>query len=188
MNKPPPIPKADPLRRAERRKTGQRFLAGFFIACAAVFSFVYYAVLAHPVPWKATDPASPRFNPAAFAFRDYETTATLDAAARGMFPKGTQKATVDRILHDIGHADAKLFSRTETTVQYAYVYSVARSFFMEVLAWIVTPPDQDRRWFVLVRFDAGGRVVDVSATVADHDEVGARAFNRILTTPTTDLQ
>jgi hypothetical protein len=49
-------------------------------------------------PFKVTDPSDPRFNPDKFSFSDYKSREELADAFRVLFPVGTPKEFVDRVL------------------------------------------------------------------------------------------
>lgn len=51
---------------------------------------------------KVTDPSDPRFEPDRFSFRDYETHEELTDAFRKLFPPGTSKEFVERVLVKAG--------------------------------------------------------------------------------------
>lgn len=58
----------------------------------------------YEAPLKVKDPTDPRFNPDKFAFRDYEQRDDLRYAFRELFPLGTPKSFVDRVLVEAGQA------------------------------------------------------------------------------------
>lgn len=55
-------------------------------------------------PFKVTDPLNPAFNPDRFSFRDYSGREELMVVYRALFPIGTPKAEVDRVLMKAGGA------------------------------------------------------------------------------------
>ena len=55
-------------------------------------------------PFKITDPNSPLFDPMKFSFRDYGIKEELDIF-RKLFPIGTEKEFIDRVLVDAGNAN-----------------------------------------------------------------------------------
>jgi hypothetical protein len=65
--------------------------------------YFHYVVARMPLPWKVTDPHDPRFVEENFRFEDYygrDGSKRLQEALRVMFPIGTPKAKVDRILYE----------------------------------------------------------------------------------------
>jgi hypothetical protein len=50
-------------------------------------------------PWKTIDPTDSRFKAESFEFRDYPLSEDLDMTLRIMFPIGTSKEFVDKILY-----------------------------------------------------------------------------------------
>lgn len=175
-----------PERRAARRRTGLRFVTLLMLAFLAVASFQRFEVLGYPPPWKVTDPTSRLFNPEKFKFGDYRTPNDIQRAAQLIFTPGTPKTVVDKILHDSGHATVKLSDQGLSTKIYTYTYSSSadRPFLTGVFAWVMGNPEADRLWFVVVRCDDAGRVVNVSAT-AQNDQSGALPYTQMTPIGTT---
>ncbi|MCB9989805.1 MAG: hypothetical protein H6867_00310 [Rhodospirillales bacterium] len=65
-------------------------------------------------PGKVTDPSDPNFDPMQFRFEDYRSREEFQPVLRQMFPVGTPKEHIDKILIDAGGAKDKgvtLYSR-----------------------------------------------------------------------------
>jgi hypothetical protein len=169
-----------PERRGRRRRTGLRFVTGLMLVFLAIMSFQRYGVLAYPPPWKITNPSSKLFNPAKFRFGDYRTGKDLEQAVRTLFPVGTPKATVDKILHDSGHASVKIYNTGASSKTFSYTFSssASRGFLTGVVAWVMNNPEADKLWFVFVRYNSQNKVTGVSATV-QLDQSGDLPFTQM---------
>ncbi|MEZ0226051.1 MAG: hypothetical protein ACAH83_15965 [Alphaproteobacteria bacterium] len=169
-----------PERRARRRRTGLRFVTGLMLAFLALMSFQRYGVLAYPPPWKITNPSSMLFDPGRFRFTDYRTGKDIDHLVRTLFPVGTPKTAVDKVLHDVGHASVRLYDTGASSKVFCYTYSssASRGFLTGVFAWVMNNPEADKLWFVFVRYSATGKVTGASGTV-QLDETGALPFTQI---------
>ena len=169
-----------PERRMMRRRTAIRFFTGLMIAFLAAAMFRRYDILEYPAPWKIVDPASPSFVAAEFRFPDYRNKDELAHAAEVLFPVGTSKANVDRILYGFGHAIVKPYQQGANWKKFAYGYSnsATRGFFSDVFAWMSGAANADRLWYVFVTYDASGRVINVAASV-DVDNTGATSYTQI---------
>lgn len=103
------------------------FLSGALSTLFFLWAFVWYGVLAYPVPWKVTEPTDPRFDPLAFRFSDYSPS-YLPEVQPCLFPAGTPKSYVDHILVEIGGASVKKdaflpsYERSHPNM-YTYTYS-----------------------------------------------------------------
>ncbi|GEM_PF-2852209 len=62
-----------------------------------IIGFLWYIIQ----PLKVTDPLDPRFNPKHLRFHHYKTDEELYAVLKTIFPAGTPRAKVDKILTDI---------------------------------------------------------------------------------------
>ena len=82
----------------------KKIFSGFSIALLLITLIIggYFATIFVPSEWyKVTDPTNPDFNPDNFSYRDYRNQPMeLREAFRVMFPQGTPKEYVDRILVD----------------------------------------------------------------------------------------
>lgn len=67
----------------------------------------------YEAPFKVKDPSDPRFNPDKFAYRDYydEGEMRISEAYKILFPRGTPKAFVDRVLVQAGGASVSCFDK-----------------------------------------------------------------------------
>lgn len=166
--------------RARRRRTGLRFVTGFVSMFLAFMSFQRYGVLDYPAPWKITNPSSKLFNPNKFRFADYRTSKEIDQAARTLFPVGTSKAAVDKILHGAGHASVKLYDTGIKSRVFSYTYSssASRGFLTGVISWVMNNPEADMLWFVFVRYSPQNKVTGVSGTV-QLDESGSLPYTQM---------
>lgn len=177
--RPQPIRPRDPFRRVERRRAVYRFIGGMIAIVLLVVCSLRYGVLAFPPPWKILTPGRIGFNAESFRFTDYRNSKAFAQALNGMFPPGTPKATVDRILGGSGGATIKLFSTTGAVKHYAYRFRDQRSFISDMAAWLVTPRDRVSNWYVVVKFDRADRLIDLSATVDEHDRGGHASYTNI---------
>lgn len=76
------------------------YFFGFLILMPFLFSLT-----ACSNPFKVTDPTDPRFDPDKFSFRDYNGRHETIDAFRKLFPPGTPKGFVDRVLVEAGGAN-----------------------------------------------------------------------------------
>lgn len=95
------------------------------IALAAIWAALSMGMQA----LKVTDPSDPRFNPDRFSFSDYKDHDELVIAFRKLFPIGTPKKFVDRVLVKAGRAKESgphkptdyFYSETSYTEPYRFV-------------------------------------------------------------------
>ncbi len=96
-----------------RMKTILKSLTIVMILAASAY-WLWYAA-----PFKVKDPSDPKFNPDKFAFRDYNSKDELTNVFRVLFPLGTGKEKVDKILVKSGRATAIV---NKNTVKEGEVY------------------------------------------------------------------
>jgi len=135
------------------------FLSGALSTLFFLWAFIWYGVLAYPVPWKVIDPTDPRFDPLAFRFSDYDSGFQSGQVYACLFPKGTDKSYVDRILVDIGNAiTQKNMVKNKDYYhpnEYKYTYSTPRSKFGHAMYTLVAEEKS-----IFIRFDALNKVED----------------------------
>ncbi len=83
------------------------FFAGIISTLLVLIAIIWYGVFAYPLPWKVIDPTDPRFDPMEFRFTDYESGVKEAAFYSCLFPAGTEKTYIDKILVDAGKARVK---------------------------------------------------------------------------------
>jgi hypothetical protein len=92
----------------------RKFVLPAMILCAVVIA----AIMVFGNPLKVTDPADPRFNPDKFCFCDYAAGSGMREAFKKLFPVGTPKEFVDRVLINAGGAE--IWKRGEKINFYGY--------------------------------------------------------------------
>lgn len=85
-------------------------LRGFWIF---VLSLVSISTVACSNPFKVTDPADPKFKPENFRFEDYPGIPPMTEALRKLFPVGTDREFVEKVLIDAGGAKLKTILSAE---------------------------------------------------------------------------
>jgi hypothetical protein len=112
-----------------------------------VVAFCYLLV---PNPFKITDPYHPRFKPDNFRFEDYvvSTCAEKEIMAK-LFPVGTDKSFVDRVLVNSGGAKASKNNNHKNEYNYYYVPRHWAAFF------------GDLTWNMSVTYNDDGKVTDI---------------------------
>lgn len=75
-----------------------------------------YIVMANP--FKITDPADPRFDPDSFSFSDYASRDELIHVYKTIFPIGTPKPFVDRVLVTAGGAQCAIANKSIPDLYY----------------------------------------------------------------------
>ncbi len=100
--------------RRERRLFLRVFLLLLFTAAVPLFWFVG---MEKPIPWKVTDPSDPNFKIEEFRFTDYTSEHKLELALEILFPVGTDKAYVDKILGEIAKTEIKQVKFRHPTMQ-----------------------------------------------------------------------
>lgn len=175
-----------PERRAARRRTGIRFVTCLMLAFLGIASFQRYDILAYPLPWKQIDPASKLFEPMKFRFPDYRTSKELERAAQAMFPVGSPKTAVDRVLHDAGNAIVETYSQGANyrVLSYSYSSSAMRGFLPGIFAWAMSNREADQIWYIFVKYNSQNQVIGISATV-QVDDSGALPYTQMTPTGTT---
>lgn len=78
-------------------------------------------------PFKATDPNNPNFDPMKFRFEDYITGDPLRDVFREIFPVGTDKSFVDKILVGSGGATSSQSKNAEEIWRYTEPRSIRHS-------------------------------------------------------------
>lgn len=82
----------------ETRKKSRKFIVGSLAVVLLGLCAIFGAW-----PLKATDPSDPKFNPDNFSFNDHRFDREAKIAEfKALFPVGTPKAFVDRVLVDTG--------------------------------------------------------------------------------------
>lgn len=123
----------------------KRVKQGILFIILGIFLFVggYIAVICVPSEWyKVTDAHHPDFNPEKFSYRDYRNEPMkLREAFRVMFPQGTSKEYVDRIL--IQGADFRQRRRYEVNGYYLLIYSFPKKYFWKGAPSFRVVYDQD---------------------------------------------
>ena len=85
------------------KTTVLKVMGGIVVLALLWTGYSYFGVYHMPLPWKVTNPHDPQFNEEAFRFEDYygrDGSERLRESMRVMFPIGTPKAKVDRILYE----------------------------------------------------------------------------------------
>jgi hypothetical protein len=102
-------------------------LSVFFV----LFLLLKYFLFAYPLPWKIVHPKHPSFNINLFKISDYqENNQQLANALNCLFPVGTPKADVDKIM--VGIAGAEVYPNIKSNKklvgenEYLYMYSSAK--------------------------------------------------------------
>jgi hypothetical protein len=88
-----------------------------------VMSLMMLTTTACSNPFKVTDPSDPKFNPDKFRFEDYPGIPQMTEALKKLFPVGTPKEFVERVLVKAGGAEAKdnpEADKSSTRIQYYY--------------------------------------------------------------------
>ena len=86
---------------------------------------------------KVTDPADPRFDPMKFSYLDYKGTVERQEIFPKLFPKGTDKSFVDKVLVEVGGAFAR---KRDTNIKYPdwtkynYIYRGTNSY-RKLMQW-----------------------------------------------------
>jgi hypothetical protein len=175
-----------PETRANRRRTGIRFVTFMTLAIIGVASFQRFGILAYPYPWKVIDPASKLFHPEKFAFTDYRTRPELEHAAQVLFPTGTPKTTVDWILHSVGQGSVEVYQEGKgfRILSYTYSTSSSRGFLPGVFAWVMNNREADKTWYLFMKYNTQNQVIGISGTVKI-DDSGAMAYTQMTPTGTT---
>lgn len=113
-----------------------------------VWFVVLLSVLLFFEPFKVTNPTNPFFNPDRFRFSDYRDRESLSVAFRKLFPIGTSKNFVDRVLVDSGNAKSAPVTRH---FQNIIIYSEPKK--------LLYPPGPAHT----VIFDENGNVLNIAA-------------------------
>jgi|GEM_PF-4135758 len=115
----------------------------------AIIIVVALGYLWYAMPFKATDPSSPFFSESLFRMRDYASNEGIHELQTKVFPKlfpvGTPKSYVDKILSHYGGADI-VDDTNDAFGAYTYVY--------KSLGMMLTPDSI----FVTVYYDKNARV------------------------------
>jgi hypothetical protein len=137
------------------------FLLGSAATLCVLAALIWYVVLDFPPPWKITDPSDPRFDVTKFEFDDYTSDIALSKALRILFPIGTDKSDVDRVLGDMGRAKISKVTgknpyRDDPSEQEYYCeYRSLRSFISDYFSGM---PEGEFTWKVLVTYDQNNKL------------------------------
>lgn len=137
------------------------FVFGVICTLCVVAACIWYGFLAFPAPWKVIDAADPRFDPMKFEFTDYLSSGKRAQSLTCLFPVGTDKTYVDKILVDIGHAEVKKYERQNKALYHPNEYLYQKYIFREIWARFLMPtPDSYEIPTVhfSIRYDAENKV------------------------------
>ena len=84
-----------------------------------IFLLLFFSGLIACNPFKVTDPNDARFDPDQFSFYDYDNYTERRAALKKVFPVGTSKEDVDKILLE---QDGANFGSTNSRQVISYLY------------------------------------------------------------------
>lgn len=139
-------------------------MGGIVVLALLWTGYSYFGVYHMPLPWKVTNPHDPQFNEEAFRFEDYygrDGSERLRESMRVMFPIGTPKAKVDRILYE------NQPKYTEATKWGAYIGKIEgghprKPDERNVYRYSYPPhPGAINVFFVIVFYDANDRVKEI---------------------------
>jgi hypothetical protein len=132
-----------------------------------VGTFLYLYV---PNPAKITDPYHPWFNPDNFRFEDYMVTRCVEKEVLAkLFPVGTEKLFVDRVLVDAGGARIKQTPYRRDSFGKILEEGLNKfSYFYEPRHW--SNWFFPNTWNVSVMYDADNKVTDVRIPGGQHGE------------------
>ena len=85
---------------------------------------------------KVTDPGNPQFDATQFRFEDYSSKSEISPVIHHMFPVGTDRSYVEKILVDIGQASSfslpeKIFGKNQVRYTYRYRKMMPCSFILK---------------------------------------------------------
>lgn len=153
------------MKNGSKRSLFLGFALGSVTAVLLVVIFIWYVLLEAPIPFKVTDPSDPNFDPLKFKYTDYYSESEFAAAIKTMFPVGTKKNDVDRILIDIGEGTAKKYNYQHESLKdkntYRYRYN---SPFRKALITLFFPMPSDE-WpshYIAIDYDKEDRVERVN--------------------------
>lgn len=140
------------------------FLSGALSTLLFLAAFLWYGILAYPVPWKVIDPTDPRFDPLEFRFSDYDSPSYLSEVQPCLFPAGTPKSYVDHILVEIGGASVKKDELPQSHEyyhpnMYTYTYSNLRDRLRHFLFSLMSDDG-----YMEVRYDSENKVEPYNTT------------------------
>lgn len=139
------------------------FLLGALSTLLFLAAFIWYGVLAYPVPWKVIDPTDPRFDPLEFRFSDYSPSYLLEVQPC-LFPAGTPKSYVDHILVEIGGASVKKDDlRKHPEYYHPNMYKYTYSRFRDRLRHAYFSMLSDKL-YIRVRYDSENKVEPYNTT------------------------
>lgn len=121
------------------------FLLGALSTLLFLAAFIWYGVLAYPLPWKVISSNERGFRSSEFKFTDYTSDSELQKVLDSMFPIGTDKSSVDLILVEKSRARVVKYHGPDPTIdstdeRYYYTYVSFRGQFFELIAFV--PQDE----------------------------------------------
>ncbi len=137
------------------------FISGSLATLCVLAALVWYVVLEYPAPWKIIDPADPRFDPMKFEFTDYGPNTELQKTLNTLFPPGTEKTYVDKILGNIGGARIEKvtgknpYKDNPSDQEYYCEYRTIRSMVGDYLSHM---PEGEFAWKVLLTYDEDNKL------------------------------
>ncbi len=141
------------------------FVGGGAATLIILAAVIGYGFLAYPLPWKVTDPASARFDYADFKFTDYHKSGELGYALSCLFPKGTPKKEIDKILVDIGNAKVKKYESKNTEFyhpnEFRYDYPNRRKKFYHFVYSMIS-----RNTHIFIKYDDQNLLEDAHFLIA----------------------
>ncbi|MCG7870492.1 MAG: hypothetical protein JAZ11_00130 [Candidatus Thiodiazotropha lotti] len=140
------------------------FLLGAATVSLTAVIFIWYVLLEAPLPFKVTDPSDPNFDPLKFRYTDYYSETDFSKAIESMFPIGTEKSYVDKILVHIGEGGVKKFNykhpiyKDKITYRYGY-NNPFRKLPMQIIPMpIPLPPANEPSHYVSIDYNEDGKV------------------------------
>lgn len=135
-----------------------------------LFLFFWFGALEKPMPWKITDPSSARFSVERFRLTDYTSKMELQSVLETIFPLGTDKEYVDKIL--VETAKAKSFQLLlkhmpyNDKIGYNYSYNNIIRQKLRNLMPVAGPPDWSPSHELYISYDDNLKVKRVYVMTA----------------------
>jgi len=144
------------------------FLLGKVMTLLIVSLLIWFALLDAPMPWKVTDPSDPKFDPMKFEYTDYHSNSEFRTALKIMFPLGTEKSYIDKILVEVGGGTVRKYNYKHESLKdkitYRYGYNnIFRKIPMHIIFMpIPLPPAEWPSHYVAFDFNEDNKVERIS--------------------------
>ena len=157
-------------------KSRCNFLGGFSLGVVTTVIVLilsgWFILLEAPFPWKVTDPSDTRFSSMNFKYTDYSSQKDLQESLREMFPVGTDKAQIDKVLVETAKGSIERYNHKHPSmvdkITYRYGYdNIFRKIPIYIFKYAIpTPPKDWPSHYVSIDYDQNDKLLKLNVLSA----------------------